>query len=61
MIDIERQILENQEIMLSALSELMLYTMNPLQIHDRQIVNRLADNYNKTRMMLGKDYVKRWW
>lgn len=61
MTDIERQILENQEIMLSALSELMLYTMNPTEIHDRQIVNRLSDNYNKTRMMLGKDYVKRWW
>lgn len=61
MTDLDKQVLENQEVMLLALSRLMVYTINPIDIQDRKIVNRLADNYNKTRMILGKDYVKRWW
>lgn len=61
MTDLDKQVLENQEIILLALSRLMVNTINPIDIQDRKVVNRLADNYNKTRMMLGKDYVKRWW
>lgn len=61
MTDLDKQVLENQEIILLALSRLMVNTINPIDIQDRKIINRLADNYNKTRMMLGKDYVKRWW
>lgn len=61
MTDLDKQVLENQEVILAALGRLMVYTMNPTKDYDRQVVNRLADNYNKTRMMLGKDYVKRWW
>jgi len=61
MTDLDKQVLENQEIILLALSRLMVNTINPIDIQDRKVVNRLADNYNKTRMILGKDYVKRWW
>ena len=61
MTDLDKQVLENQEIILLALSRLMVNTINPIDIQDRKIINRLADNYNKTRMILGKDYVKRWW
>lgn len=56
MTDIERQILENQEATLAALRRLMVYAMNPTKIPDRQIINGLADNYDKTRMILGKDW-----
>ena len=61
MTDLDKQVLENQEIILLALSRLMVNTMKLTDIQDRKIINRLADNYNKTRMILGKDYVKRWW
>ena len=61
MTDLDKQVLENQEVILLALSRLMVNTINPIDIQDRKVVNRLADNYNKTRMILGKDYVKRWW
>jgi len=60
MTDIEKQILENQEIMTLALSQLMLHSMDSRDHNDITIRNRLIDNYHKTRMVLGKDYIKRW-
>lgn len=60
MTDTEKQILENQEIITLALSQLMLHSMNCRNINDITIRNRLIDNYHKTRMILGKDYIKRW-
>ena len=53
-----KQILENQEVILLALSTLILPKCTNSEI--AQLNNRLIDNYHLTRKALGKDYIKRW-
>ena len=52
---IERQILENQEIILLALSELQ----NIQDSKGRKVTNTLINKYHKTRKLLGKSYIER--
>jgi len=60
MTDVDKQVLENQEIILLALSQLLLSQTGCTDPKHRQTNNLLIDNYHKTRMLLGKDYIKRW-
>lgn len=53
-----KQILENQEVILLALSTLILPKCTNSET--AQLNNRLIDNYHLTRKALGKDYIKRW-
>lgn len=52
-----KQILENQEIILLALSKLILPKCTNSKM--AWINNRLIDNYHLTRKALGKDYIER--
>lgn len=52
-----KQILENQEVILLALSKLILPKCTNSETV--QLNNRLIDNYHLTRKVLGKDYIKR--
>ncbi len=54
---IGRQILENQEIILLALSKLVL--PRAVNHEGTVLVNTLIDKYHKTRKLLGKSYLKR--
>ena len=61
MTDVEKQILENQEVLLLATSKLILGADNIRDLSSVvKINNSLIDNYHRTRKMLGKDYIKRW-
>ena len=55
--NITKQILENQEVILLALSTLILPKCVNSEI--ARLNNRLIDNYHLTRKVLGKDYIKR--
>ena len=55
--NITKQILENQEVILLALSTLILPKCVNSEI--TRLNNRLIDNYHLTRKVLGKDYIKR--
>ena len=55
--NITKQILENQEVILLALSKIMLPKC--ANSETTQLNNRLIDNYHLTRKLLGKDYIKR--
>lgn len=62
MTDIERQILENQEIIILAISKLLLpHCKGMLRDTSDQTKtnNLLIDNYHLTRKLLGKDYIQR--
>lgn len=52
--NVERQILENQEIILLALSKLQ----NLRDSEGRKVTNTLIDKYHKTRKLLGKSYIE---
>lgn len=53
-----KQILENQEAILLALSKLILPKC--INSETAQLNNQLIDNYHLTRKILGKDYIERW-
>ena len=55
--DTTKQILENQETILLALSKLILPKCTNGETV--RLNNRLIDNYHLTRKILGKDYIKR--
>ena len=52
--NVERQILENQETILLALSKLQ----NLKDSEGRKVTNTLIDKYHKTRKLLGKSYIE---
>ena len=53
-----KQMLENQEVILLALSKLILPKCTNSET--ARLNNQLIDNYHLTRKVLGKDYIKRW-
>lgn len=62
MTDIERRILENQEIILLGLSTLLTPYCKGSVIdknNETQTNNRLIDAYHLTRKILNKQYIKR--
>lgn len=62
MTDIERQILENQEIIILAISKLLLPHCKGMLLdtsNQTKTNNLLIDNYHLTRKLLGKDYIRR--
>lgn len=56
-LSVTKQILENQEAILLALSELI--TPKCTNSGTAQVNNQLIDNYHLTRKMLGEDYIER--
>ena len=53
-----KRILENQEIMLLALSKLILPKVREMNM--ARLENNLIDCYHETRRILGKDYIDRY-
>ncbi|MDV3427430.1 MAG: hypothetical protein LIR50_10250 [Bacillota bacterium] len=58
MTEIEKTILENQEVILSALAQFAVSKVSKNQKYAKH-VNALIDNYHKTRKLLGKTYIQR--
>ncbi len=58
MTEVEKTILENQEVILNALAQFAVSKVSTNQKYAKH-VNALIDNYHKTRKLLGKTYIQR--
>lgn len=58
MTEVEKTILENQEVILNVLAQFAVSKVSKNQKYAKH-VNTLIDSYHKTRKLLGKTYIQR--